>query len=81
MPAKQVTSAPPEPYIVDVPDERFQPGDRVRLAGSRGRFTFKGRRRNIHTGAEWLDVFGGTGRVALHRSVAPELVTKDARKS
>lgn len=41
-------------HIVDVPDDRFQPGETVTALGVK--MTFVSRRRNLETGAEWFDL-------------------------
>ena len=55
-----------EPYIIDVPDPDFEPGQRVTCQGAS--MTFASRRRNTRNGQEWLDMVESQGEVGLRRS-------------
>lgn len=62
----------------NVPDNRFQPGDPVKIKGLRGDYTFVKR---VHSSvAEWCEVFGGYGNRAGYRQVDPDRVVPNKMK-
>lgn len=50
-------------------------GDKVKVAGERGRWEFRNYCVNADTGSEWLDVFGGTPGCETLRAFKIERVT------
>lgn len=53
----------------------LEPGTEVSITGERGRFRFVRHVINA-SGAEWLDVVGGTNKVTMTRSFRPERVRR-----
>jgi hypothetical protein len=67
-----------------VTDERFRPGDPVKVTGLRGRFFFVRRARSALS--EWCEVYGVAGnvnskRAPSTRSVDPERVLPDPTRA
>jgi aspartate 1-decarboxylase len=56
------------------------PGTEVKIEGVRGRFRFQRYVVNEQTGAEWIDVYGGTAGHETIRSFRPDRVSTVHRK-
>lgn len=87
MARKKTIVAPREPTIVHTPEwEGLVPGDAVKvstefLAGKRGyRWQFRAHVKNLATGAEWIDCYGGRTGYEGISSFALDSVTAIPKK-